>query len=96
MLSPMRDALHQTREQIARIEKERAEAFGALRASLEGVALGQQALQRETRNLVTALRRPEVRGQWGEMTLRRLVELAAWSSIATSSSRCTSPATMVR
>jgi len=76
MLSPMRDALHQTREQIARIEKERAEAFGALRASLEGVALGQQALQRETRNLVTALRRPEVRGQWGEMTLRRLVELA--------------------
>jgi len=76
MLSPMREALHQTREQIGRIEKERAEAFGALRASLEGVALGQQALQRETRNLVTALRRPEVRGQWGEMTLRRLVELA--------------------
>ena len=76
MLAPVREALQQTREQIARIEKERAETFGALRASLEGVTLGQQALQRETRNLVTALRRPEVRGQWGEMTLRRLVELA--------------------
>jgi DNA recombination protein RmuC len=76
MLAPVRDALQQTHEQIARIEKERAEAFGALRASLEGVTLGQLALQRETRNLVTALRRPEVRGQWGEMTLRRLVELA--------------------
>lgn len=76
MLAPVREALARTHEQIARIEKERAESFGALRSSLEGVALGQQALQRETRNLVTALRRPEVRGQWGEMTLRRLAELA--------------------
>lgn len=76
MLAPVREALQRTHEQIARIEKDRAEAFGALRNSLESVALGQQALQRETRNLVTALRRPEVRGQWGEMTLRRLAELA--------------------
>ncbi|HEX9207078.1 MAG TPA: DNA recombination protein RmuC [Steroidobacteraceae bacterium] len=76
MLAPMREALQRTHEQIARIEKERAESFGSLRASLESVALGQVTLQRETRNLVTALRRPEVRGQWGEMTLRRLAELA--------------------
>jgi DNA recombination protein RmuC len=76
MLAPVRDALQKTQEQIARIEKERAESFGALRASLENVALGQASLQRETRNLVTALRRPEVRGRWGEMTLRRLAELA--------------------
>ena len=76
MLAPVREALNRTHEQIARIEKERAESFGALRSSIESVALGQLALQRETRNLVTALRRPEVRGQWGEMTLRRLAELA--------------------
>ena len=76
MLAPVREALQKTHEQIARIEKERAETFGALRNSLESVALGQVTLQRETRNLVTALRRPEVRGQWGEMTLRRLAELA--------------------
>lgn len=76
MLSPVREALARTHEQIARIEKERAESFGALRSSIENVALGQLALQKETRSLVTALRRPEVRGQWGEMTLRRLVELA--------------------
>jgi DNA recombination protein RmuC len=76
MLAPVREALQRTHEQIGRIEKERAEAFGALRSSIESVTLGQQALQRETRNLVTALRRPEVRGQWGEMTLRRLAELA--------------------
>jgi len=76
MLAPVREALQRTHEQIARIEKERAESFGALKNSLENVTLGQIALQRETRNLVTALRRPEVRGQWGEMTLKRLAELA--------------------
>ncbi|HEX6246101.1 MAG TPA: DNA recombination protein RmuC, partial [Polyangiales bacterium] len=76
MLLPIRDALGKTEQQIQRIEKERAESFGSLRASLEAVTLGQQALQRETRTLVNALRRPEVRGQWGELTLRRLVELA--------------------
>lgn len=76
LLTPIREALEKTGQQIQRIEKERAEAFGTLRASLEAVALGQQSLQRETRTLVNALRRPEVRGQWGEMTLRRLAELA--------------------
>jgi DNA recombination protein RmuC len=76
MLAPVKEALQKTEQQIARIEKERAEVFGSLKSSLEGVALGQQALQRETRTLVNALRRPEVRGQWGEMTLRRLAELA--------------------
>jgi DNA recombination protein RmuC len=76
LLAPVREALQKTHEQIARIEKERAETFGALRSSIEGVVTGQVALQRETRNLVTALRRPEVRGQWGEMTLKRLAELA--------------------
>ncbi len=76
MLAPVREALQRTQEQIARIEKERAESFGALRSSLENVALGQVLLQRETRNLVSALRRPEVRGRWGELTLRRLAELS--------------------
>ncbi len=76
MVAPIKEALAKTELQISRIEKERAETFGALRASLETVTLGQQALQKETRNLVTALRRPEVRGQWGELTLKRLAELA--------------------
>lgn len=76
MLAPIREALGKTEQQILRIEKDRAETFGSLKSSLESVALGQQALQKETRTLVNALRRPEVRGQWGEMTLRRLAELA--------------------
>ena len=76
MLTPIRETLAKTELQMQRIEKDRAESFGSLKSSLESVALGQQALQRETRTLVNALRRPEVRGQWGEMTLRRLAELA--------------------
>src|ERR1035438_1650282 len=43
---------------------------------METLASGQSLLSRETRNLVTALRRPDVRGQWGEITLKRLVELS--------------------
>lgn len=76
MLLPIREALFKTERQITAIEKERAETFGALRAAIEAVSLGQQALQKETRTLVNSLRRPEVRGRWGEMTLRRLAELA--------------------
>lgn len=76
LLMPIKETLAKTEQQMVRIEKERAETFGSLRSSLEAVALGQQALQKETRTLVNALRRPEVRGQWGEMTLRRLAELA--------------------
>lgn len=76
MLTPIREALAKAEQQMLRIEKERAESFGSLKASIESVALGQAALQRETRTLVNALRRPEVRGRWGELTLRRLAELA--------------------
>ena len=58
------------------MEHERKEAYGALTHHLESMSQAQQALQGETRNLVKALSRPEVRGQWGEMTLKRLAELA--------------------
>lgn len=76
LVAPIRQALEKTEKQIAEIERERNQAFGSIRSLLESVTASQQALSAETRNLVTALRRPEVRGQWGEMTLRRLVELA--------------------
>jgi DNA recombination protein RmuC len=76
LLKPIQEALTRTEAQITSIERERHEAFGAIRQHLESVNQSQSALQRETRNLVNALRRPEVRGQWGELSLRRLVELA--------------------
>jgi DNA recombination protein RmuC len=76
LVSPLREALEKTREQIHLMEKERREAYGSLAKYLETLTQTQQLLQTETRNLVQALRRPEVRGQWGELTLRRLAELA--------------------
>lgn len=76
LVKPIREALSKTEEQIRLMEKERKEAYGSLHRHLETMASVQQSLQDETRNLVKALRRPEVRGRWGELTLRRLVELA--------------------
>jgi DNA recombination protein RmuC len=76
LVDPLRTALERTEAQVQALERERREAFAALRTQIENLAGGQAQLQRETRNLVTALRRPEVRGRWGELTLRRLVELA--------------------
>ena len=76
LVAPIREALLRTERQIGEIEKERHQAFGSISALLDAMNRSQVALSSETRNLVNALRRPEVRGQWGEMTLRRLVELA--------------------
>ena len=76
LLNPIKETLIKTEEQIRNIEKERKESYGALHKHLESMAQTQTTLQDETRKLVTALRRPEVRGQWGEMTLKRLAELA--------------------
>ncbi|HKJ76366.1 MAG TPA: DNA recombination protein RmuC [Gammaproteobacteria bacterium] len=69
LVKPIREALEKTESQVQRLEAQRQEAHGALTRHLE-------SLQSETRNLTRALRRPEVRGQWGEMTLKRLAELA--------------------
>ena len=79
LVEPLRAALERTEQQAHALERERHEAYTALRTQIETLASGQTQLQRETRNLVTALRRPEVRGRWGELTLRRLVELAGLS-----------------
>lgn len=76
MVKPIQEALSKTEDQIRHMEKERKEAYGSLHKHLETMATTQANLHNETRNLVQALRRPEVRGQWGELTLKRLAELA--------------------
>lgn len=76
LVKPIRDALEASQRQIAELEKSRSEAYGGIKNQLEAMQLSQKSLTQETQNLVNALRRPEVRGRWGEITLRRLVELA--------------------
>jgi DNA recombination protein RmuC len=76
LVQPIREALGRAERQMEELDKARRETHGSISAQLEALATSQQALSAETRNLVNALRRPEVRGQWGEITLRRLVELA--------------------
>jgi len=76
LVKPIREALDASQRQIAELEKARSEAYGGIKSQLEAMHLGQKSLAQETQNLVKALRRPEVRGRWGEITLRRLVELA--------------------
>jgi DNA recombination protein RmuC len=76
LIDPIRDALKESATQISEVEKERKEAYGSIREQLKSMGESQASLQTETRSLVNALRRPEVRGQWGEITLQRLTELA--------------------
>ena len=80
LVQPIREALAKTETQIRNIERDRIDAFATIRSQMEVLATGQTLLSRETRNLVTALRRPDVRGQWGEITLKRLVELSGMTA----------------
>jgi DNA recombination protein RmuC len=79
LLEPIKAALSKHEEQSLALERERRESHGRLTGQIESLVNVQALLQRETRNLSTALRRPEVRGRWGELTLRRVVELSGLS-----------------
>lgn len=76
LIKPVTSALEKTEQQISLIEKERKQAYGSISEQLKLVTQAQHNLQSETEHLVRALSKPEVRGQWGELTLRRLAELA--------------------
>lgn len=80
LVKPIQETLARTSEALRAIEVERQRDFGSLRQHLTDMRDSHSALQRETRNLVQALSKPQVRGQWGEIALRRLVELAGMTA----------------
>ena len=80
LVKPIQDTLARTSEALREIEVERQRDFGSLRQHMTDMRETNSALQRETRNLVQALSKPQVRGQWGEIALRRLVELAGMTA----------------
>jgi len=74
LVRPVNLTLARVSDDLARAERERASAHAQLQEQIRLTALGTDSLRDQTGRLVTALRRSEVRGRWGEVQLRRLVE----------------------
>ena len=76
ILAPMKVSLEKVDAEVRRIEGTREQAYGMLTEQVRSLLATQEKLQTETGRLVSALRRPEVRGSWGEIQLKRTVEFA--------------------
>ncbi len=77
---PIHDALARMDAQLRALERDRQQARGALDEQLRTLVAGQDRLRTETGALVAALRQPHTRGRWGELQLRRVVELAGMTA----------------
>jgi DNA recombination protein RmuC len=80
LVKPLHDSLKRYEDQIHFLEQSRQSAYGGLDMHLKLLAESHQRLQQETGNLVKALSAPSVRGRWGEITLKRVAELAGMVS----------------
>src|SRR4051812_2173874 len=76
MVSPLRESLDRVQQQLNAVERERAGSYSKLLEQVSMMRTTSEQLHKETTQLVTALRAPQVRGRWGEMQLERAVEAA--------------------
>jgi DNA recombination protein RmuC len=76
MIAPVKASLEKFEQQIQGIEASRVNAYATLTEQVRALAEGQGQLRQETGNLVKALRAPQTRGRWGELQLKRVVEMA--------------------
>ena len=79
MVDPLESALKDLRAEVTRVESARQEAYGSLRSEVQLLATTNKELRQETGSLVNSLKQPQVKGKWGELTLRRVIELAGMS-----------------
>jgi DNA recombination protein RmuC len=79
LVKPLAESLQKFDEHVRGLEKSRQEAYTSMEGYIKTLMSTQELLQKETANLVNALRTPQVRGRWGELTLKRVVELAGMS-----------------
>src|SRR3989304_9149502 len=80
LVKPLQEALKRYEEQINALEAKRRQDYGGLEEQIKTLTSTHQQLQRETSSLVTALRKPQVSGSWGQLSLRRAAELAGMTA----------------
>jgi DNA recombination protein RmuC len=80
IIGPLKESLLSVDKKVGELESSRQGAYAGLKEQIEGLLNSQSILQKETQNLAQALTAPSVRGRWGEMQLRRVVELSGLSA----------------
>lgn len=80
LVTPLTDGLREMQQKIAEVEKERTRMSAEMREQINAIRSSGETLRKETLSLTNALRTPQVRGSWGEQSLKRMVEISGLTS----------------